>query len=110
MSYIVKQPIAGFEGVKEVSIENNDGITCLLKSLNDDVYMEIPLVCANSNNSFTVSENIKSLLELDSDTKCSVYFPAIIDVNIENSVINLETPFLFNEEKNTVAQCILEQE
>ena len=34
MQYNVKQPISGFEDVKDVVIENADGITCLLKSAN----------------------------------------------------------------------------
>ena len=31
---------------------------------------------------------------------------SIIDKDVENSVINLGAPFLFNEDNKTVAQCI----
>lgn len=105
MKYIVKQAILGFEDVKEVTIENKDGITCLLKSVNEDTYMQIALVHANSDVNFEVSLEIQELLNLKDDSTCSVYFPVIIDKDVEKSVINLNAPFLFNEDNKTVAQC-----
>ena len=110
MQYTVKQPILGFEDVKEVSIENKDGITCLLKSINENTYMQIALIHANSDINFDVLPDIQNLLDLKDDSNCSIYFPVIIDKNIENSVINLNAPFLFNEDNMTVAQCILNEE
>ena len=110
MKYTVKQAILGFEDVKEVSIENKDGITCLLKSTNENTYMQIALIHANSNINFDVLLDIQNLLDLKDDSNCSIYFPVIIDKNIENSVINLNAPFLFNEDNKTVAQCILNEE
>ena len=107
MQYNVKQPISGFEDVKDVIIENADGITCLLKSANDNSYMQIALVHASSDVSFEVSDEIQKLLSLKEDSKCSVYFPVIIDKDVEKSVINLNAPFLFNEDNKTVAQCDL---
>lgn len=107
MNYTVKQAISGFEDVKEVVIENADGITCLLKSTEEDNYMQIALVHASSEIDFEVSDEIQKLLDLNKDTKCSIYFPVVIDVDVEKSVINLNAPFLFNEDNKTVAQCIL---
>ena len=107
MQYNVKQPISGFEDVKDVVIENADGITCLLKSANEDTYMQIALVHANSDVSFEVSDEIQKFLALKEDSKCSIYFPVIIDKDVEKSVINLNAPFLFNEDNKTVAQCDL---
>ena len=110
MSYKVKQPIPGFFDVKEVIVENNDGITCLLKSTVEDTYMQIALIHAGPNVSFEISDEIQSILDLKNDSNCSVYFPVIINKNVENSVINLNAPFLFNEDNKTVAQCILSNE
>lgn len=110
MEYTVKQPIAGFEGVKKVIIENCDGTTCLLKSLDENNYMQIVLAHALQNVAVDVSDEIQELLELKDDTKCSIYYPVIIDQNVEKSVINLSAPFLFNEENMTVAQCNLSNE
>ena len=109
MKYLVKQPILGFEDVKEVIIENKDGVTCLLKSVDENTYMQIALVHANSNVSFEVSNEIQNLLQLKDDSTCSVYIPVIIDKDIAKSVISLNAPFLFNEDNNTVAQCILSE-
>lgn len=106
MEYTVKQAIAGFEGVKKVMIENCDGTTCLLKSLDKNSYMEIALAHALPNATVDVSDEIQELLELNDDTKCSIYYPIIIDKDVEKSVINLSAPFLFNEDNMTVAQCI----
>lgn len=110
MEYTVKQPIAGFENVKKVIIENCDGATCLLKSLNEENYMQIALVHAQPNATVDVSDEIQELLELKADSNCSIYYPVIIDKNVENSVINLSAPFLFNEDNKTVAQCVSIQE
>lgn len=106
MEYTVKQPIAGFENVKRVVIENADGTTCLLKSLDNNNYMQIALAHAQPNANVDVSDEIQTLLELKDDSKCSIYYPVIIDKDVENSVINLSAPFLFNEDNKTVAQCI----
>ena len=110
MEYTVKQPIAGFENVKKVAIENADGVTCLLKSLDENNYMQIGLTNAQANANVDVSDEIQALLELKDDTKCSIYYPVIIDQDVEKSVINLSAPFLFNEDNKTVAQCISSKE
>jgi flagellar assembly factor FliW len=106
MEYTVKQSIAGFENVKKVIIENTDGTTCLLRSLDDNNYMQIALVHAQANANIDVSDEIQELLKLKDDSNCSIYYPVIIDKDVENSVINLGAPFLFNEDNKTVAQCI----
>lgn len=106
MEYTVKQPIAGFENVKKVLIEKNDGTTCLLKSIDKDNYMQIALVHAQANSTVDVSDEIQKLLGLKDDSNCSIYYPVIIDKNVEKSLVNNNAPFLFNEDNKTVAQCI----
>ena len=107
MQYNVKQPISGFEDVKDVVIENADGITCLLKSANEDTYMQIALVHANSDVSFEVSDEIQKLLGLKEDSKCSIYFPVIIDKDVEKSVIFLNDVFFFYLVIKYVDLCVL---
>ncbi|MBU0924408.1 flagellar assembly protein FliW [bacterium] len=106
MEYTVKQAIPGFENVKKVLIEKGDGATCLLRSLDDKHYMQIALAYAQPNAKVDVSDEIQALLQLKDDSKCSIYYPVIIDQDVEKSVINLSAPFLFNEDNKTVAQCI----
>lgn len=106
MEYTVKQAIPGFENVKKVVIEKGDGATCLLRSLDENNYMQIALAYAQPNANVDVSDEIQALLELKDDSKCSIYYPVIIDQDVEKSVINLSAPFLFNEDNKTVAQCI----
>ena len=64
MDYTVKQSIPGFENVKKVIIENTDGTTCLLRSLDDNNYMQIALVHAQANANIDVSVEIQELLKL----------------------------------------------
>ena len=85
-------------------IINTDGTTCLLRSLDDNNYMQIALVHAQANANIDVSDEIQELLKLKDDSNCSIYYPVIIDKDVENSVINLGAPFLFNEDNKTVAQ------
>lgn len=106
MEYTVKQAIPGFENVKKVLIEKGDGATCLLRSLDENNYMQIALAYAQPNANVDVSDEIQALLQLKDDSKCSIYYPVIIDQDVEKSVINLSAPFLFNEDNKTVAQCI----
>jgi flagellar assembly factor FliW len=106
MEYTVKQAIPGFENVKKVIIEKSDGASCLLRSLDENNYMQIALAHAQANTYINVSDEIQALLQLKDDSKCSIYYPIIIDQDVEKSVINLSTPFIFNEDNKTVAQYI----
>ncbi len=108
MAYKVKQPILGFETVEEVILDRHDGITFCLKNSNDNDFMKLSLIAANATlEELNLSIGMKTLLGLSQNSKYSVYFPVIKHKNIDKSLINVGSPFLFNEDNGFVAQCIL---
>lgn len=107
MVYKVKCPLLGFEDVEEVKLKIQDGLTTLM-TCNNENSLQFTLV--NSDNSkkyFEIPLGIKTLLDIKEMTNYSVYFTVIIDKLIDESVINLGSPILFNEDNKTVAQCVI---
>ncbi len=111
MAYKVKQPILGFETVEEVILDRHDGITFCLKNSNENEFMKLSLIAANASlEELDLTIGMKTLLDLSENSKYSVYFPVIKHKNIKESLINVGSPFLFNEDNGYVAQCILSKQ
>mgnify|MGYP000639100481 CR=1 FL=1 len=107
MTYKVKYPLPGFEKIEEVTLEQHDGLTTILKSENDSTF-KLSLINASTDKKyFEIPIGIKTLLDLNDNTNFSVYFTVIIEKNIHDSTINLGAPIIFNEDNNTTAQCVI---
>lgn len=108
MTFQVKSPILGFEHLTSVNISNNDGLTSLLTS-NQDENFKISLINAhNDANSFTIHPSAKALLDIQPNTTISIYFVVVVNqASIESSVINLGAPMIFNEDNRTMMQTTI---
>ena len=58
--------------------------------------------------SFDVPTDIKVLLEIDENSKVSVYNILVIQKPLEKSTINFLAPIIINHDNNKLAQVILE--
>jgi len=107
-TYVAKHPFIGFEHIKEVIIESNDGLTSVLHSSNESDFFRLTLIhAATDKKYFDIPEVVKSVLELTDSSAYSVYFTVVINKNIHDSVINLGAPIVVNEDNKTLAQCII---
>jgi len=107
-TYTVKHPFIGFEHIPEVIIENNDGLTSVLHSSNENDFFRLTLIhAATDKKYFDIPEDVKFSLQLNDSSKYSVYFTVVIHKNIHDSVINLGAPIVVNEDNKTLAQCVI---
>lgn len=105
MTYQVKHSILGFDSVTTVEVSNNDGLTSLLTSPQDPS-LQLTLINAYAKDvDYEISGVIKALLDITAISNISIYFVVVINKSsVENSIINLGAPLIFNEDNKTMAQ------
>ena len=108
MTFEVKTPIPGFDQIKKVELEKVDDFFMRLKSCDDDtVFMLInPFLLREYD--FEVPKYFKNLLELEEQSSTLVLNIMIVSTPIETSVVNFIAPLIFNTDKKSVAQVLLD--
>lgn len=100
MTYELKMPILGFDDVSRVELEQIDETFSKLRSLDGTRPFEITLVNPFSlcEYNFTIPTADEKLLDLDETRgdKVFVFCVVVVQKPIENSIVNLMAPFVFN--------------
>ncbi|TLD96801.1 flagellar assembly protein FliW [Helicobacter jaachi] len=100
MTYELKMPILGFDDVTKVELEKIDETFSKIRSLDGERSFEITLVNPFSlcDYAFTIPTADERLLDLDEKRgdKVEVYCVVVVQKPIENSIVNLMAPFVFN--------------
>ena len=100
MTYELKMPILGFDDVTKVELEQIDETFSKLRSLDGTRPFEITLVNPFSlcEYNFTIPTADEKLLDLDETRgdKVLVFCVVVMQKPIENSIVNLMAPFVFN--------------
>ena len=111
MIYEVKKPILGFEDVLEVEFEEIDGLFATLRAIEAEV-PTFTLVNPYQlrEYSFDVPKDVQVLLDIKEDSKVLVYNIVVLHNPITESVVNFKAPLIFNQDNNTMAQFIINEE
>lgn len=100
MTYELKMPILGFDDVTKVELEKIDETFSKLRSLDGKTPFEMILINPFSlcDYAFTIPTADEKLLDLDESRgdKVEVYCVVVRQEPIENSIVNLIAPFVFN--------------
>ena len=100
MTYELKMPILGFDDVTKGELEQIDETFSKLRSLDGTRPFEITLVNPFSlcEYNFTIPTADEKLLDLDETRgdKVLVFCVVVVQKPIENSIVNLMAPFVFN--------------
>ncbi|WP_104697855.1 MULTISPECIES: flagellar assembly protein FliW [unclassified Helicobacter] len=107
MNYDLKSPILGFEHIEKVKLEKIDQM--FAKITNQEQHFEIYLVNPYElrEYSFDIPKNIELLLSLNANSKVEVYCVLVLQKNLEDSLVNLLAPIVFNHDNHTAAQVSL---
>ena len=109
MSYEVKSHILGFENTTEVDIKEIDPLFYTMTDVNNE---HISFTLVNPyllrEYSFDVPTDIKVLLDINEDSKISVYNILVIQKPLEKSTINFLAPIVINHDNNKLAQIVLD--
>lgn len=111
MEYTVKSPILGFEDMNVIKFERIDEMFVTIRDKDNE---NISLTLANPymlrEYSFDVPLSIKVLLDIEENSKLSVYNVVVIQNPLDDSRINFLAPLIFNDDNKTVAQLILKSD
>ncbi len=109
MSYTVVGEILGFEDTKHITINQIDELFFTLKDLdNENISFTLVNPYLLREYDFEIPDNMQNLLEVDENSKLSVYNILLIQKPLEKSVINFLAPIVLNHDNNKVAQVILD--
>lgn len=109
MVYEVKGEILGFADTKQVDINAIDELFSIMTD-KDNKGISFTLVNPYMlrEYSFDIPTETKNLLNINSDSKISVYNILLIQKPLEKSTINFLAPVILNHDNNTLAQIVLE--
>ena len=110
MVFELKTALLGFEDIKKMELKKIDDLFSKFESIDEEKNLSFTLVnpFLLREYDFEVPNSIKALLELDDTTELKVYNIMITKKPLENSDINFAAPFIFNIDKQIVAQVILD--
>ena len=109
MSYNVRGELLGFPDVANVEIVEIDALFSTMKDTSDEnISFTIVNPYALREYSFDLPTDVKVLLEINENSKVSVYNILVIQKPLEKSTINFLAPIIINNDNNKLAQVILE--
>lgn len=110
MEYAVKSPILGFEDMDSIKLEKIDEMFVTIRdSKNENVSLTLVNPYSLREYSIDIPLSIKVLLDINENSKLSVYNVVVIQEPLDMSRVNFLAPLIFNEDNNTVAQLVLEE-
>lgn len=108
MHYTVKSPILGFEDMNTIKFEKIDDMFATVRDVNnEDISFSLVNPYSLREYSFDISASVKILLDIDENSRLSVFNIVVIQSPLDNSCVNFLAPLIFNEDNKTVAQLVL---
>ena len=109
MSYNVRGELLGFPETLNVEIIEIDELFSTLQDANNE---NISFTIVNPyllrEYSFDIPTDAKVLLEINAESKLSVYNILVVQKPLEKSVINFLAPIIINHDNNKLAQVVLD--
>lgn len=110
-TYEVKSSLLGFENISQMEIHNIDNLFSTMQdSNNKNISFTIINPYVLREYSFDLPSDIKILLDINENSKVSVYNIVVIQEPLEKSVINFLAPIIVNNDNNKIAQAVLNKE
>ncbi len=109
MAYEVKGEILGFINTKHVDInEIDEFFSTMIDTQNEGISFTLVNPYMLREYSFDIPTKTKDLLDINSDSKISVYNILLIQKPLEKSTINFLAPIIINHDNNSLTQIVLE--
>jgi len=109
MTYEVKSPILGFEDTKHVKINEIDPLfSSMIDTNNENISFTLVNPFLLREYDFEISNETKELLQIDDNSKVSVYNILLIQKPLEKSLINFLAPIIVNHDRGELVQIILD--
>jgi len=108
MTFDIVTPLLGFEDLKKVTLEKFDENFMKMQSV-DNEHISFTLInpFVLKEYDFEIPQQVQELLGLKEDSNLLVYNIVIIQNPIEDSMVNLIGPLLFNTDTKKAMQIVL---
>ncbi|WP_455757238.1 flagellar assembly protein FliW [Sulfurimonas sp.] len=109
MAYEVRGEILGFEDTLNVEINEVDELFSTIQDKdNENISFTVVNPYLLREYSFDLPSDMKVLLDINENSKVSVYNIVIIQEPLENSNINFLAPIIVNNDNNKIGQVVLD--
>ncbi len=108
MQFELKLPLLGFESVSHMELTKIDDIFMRLGSVGEGPEFTLINPFVLREYAFDIPSSLQALLEITPQTNLLIYNIMIIQNPIENSTVNFVAPLIFNTDKQTMAQIIMD--
>ena len=112
MQFELKQPLLGFESIKQMKLTKIDDIFMQLENDSDNEDEKLSFTLINpfvlKPYEIDIPDSIQALLEITEDSNILIFNIVVIHKPLDKSTINFLAPLIFNADTNTMAQTILD--
>ena len=109
MKFSVKNPIPGFENIKEVEITKIDDFFVKMQDVDSQTsFTMINPYALRPEYEFDIPTPYKNLLEIADESQLELYTIVALSSPIEESTVNFLAPVLCNTTSGTLAQIVLD--
>lgn len=111
MKYTVKSPILGFEDMYSINLEKVDDMFVTIRDTeNENISLTLVNPYMLREYSLDIPLSIKALLDINENSRLTVYNVVVIQDPLDTSCVNFLAPLIFNEDNKTVAQLVLKSD
>ncbi|EDO9794093.1 flagellar assembly protein FliW [Campylobacter fetus] len=108
MTFSVKSPILGFEGIKNVEITKIDDFFVKMQDKDGDTSFTMINPYSLRNYEFDIPKYYQDLMQISDKSELQVYNMLVISSPIEESSVNFMAPIVCNTTNMTLSQVILD--
>ncbi|ABK83157.1 flagellar assembly protein FliW [Campylobacter fetus] len=108
MTFSVKSPILGFEGIKNVEITKIDDFFVKMQDKDGDTSFTMINPYSLRNYEFDIPTYYQDLMQISDKSELQVYNMLVISSPIEESSVNFMAPIVCNTTNMTLSQVILD--
>ena len=112
MKYEVSLPILGFDTITAVELigEEGNSVSTLRSPEDESLFLKIVSSDAFEHINFSIPKSIQTILDIDENSETEIYFIITVTNPLEKSIININSPLVFNKSNGKMAQFVLEDE
>ncbi len=108
MTFSVKSPILGFEGIKNVEITKIDDFFVKMQDKDGDTSFTMINPYSLRNYEFDIPTYYQDLMQISDKSELQVYNMLVISSPIEESSVNFMAPIVCNTTNMTLSQVIID--
>lgn len=110
MVYEVVMPLAGFDDEIKFELTQIDNFFSLIKSEPNGIEIRVITLQDIKNIEFDIEDEVVEKLDLNENSKYSVFYIFVLQSPVQKSIVNLFAPLIFNHDNKKMGQIQLDMD